>query len=282
MKNILIATDFSNNAYNALYFATKLFEDRSCNFFLINAYTEQTSLLSQKVGMGGKFDLLDQLADESVEGLNQQCHRINLDNGNERHHFETLSVNDYLVDALQKAIKNYNIDLLVMGNSGKTKNRISSWGSNVQKVVKENFPCPLLTVPMEVEYGIPKEIAFATDYNHTYDAIVLNPLIQIATVSKASVCILHINEEERLSRDQKSNLYTLREYLSNIKHTVHWMPDFASRTEVIKTFLKELNIDMLAMVHYEHGFLSGLTREPVIKKMCHELDIPLLIMPYPK
>ena len=281
MKNILVATDFSHNAYNALYFATKLFKDRSCNFFLINAFTEQTNLLSQKVGIAGKFDLLDQLADESAEGLNQQCHKIHLDNSNELHHFETLSVNDHLTDALQKAIKGYNVDLLVMGNSGKTKNRISSWGSNVQKVVNENLPCPLLVVPKEVEYGIPKEIAFATDYNHAYDANVLNPLIKIASVSNASVCILHINEEERLSRIQKSNLYTLREYLGGIKHSVHWMPDFASRTEVIKTFLNELEIDMLAMVHYEHGFLSGLTREPVIKKMCQDLDIPLLIMPYP-
>lgn len=280
MKNILVATDFSNNAYNALYFAAQLFGKRQCSFTLLNAYTEQTRLLSQKVGVTGNFDLLDQLADESLEGLKQQYHRIRLDLDNPLHHFETISVHDHLTDAIQSTIENKQVDLLVIGNSGKTKTSGLRWGSNAQKLIKEIRSCPILAVPLELEFNLPKEIAFATDYNHTYDAELLHPLIQIATMSNATVCIMHVNEEDRLSNVQKSNLYTLREYLSNIRHSVHWMPDYSSRTNVIKTFLEELNIDMLSMVQYEHGFFEALTREPVIKNLCLELNIPLLLVPY--
>lgn len=280
MKNILVATDFSNNSYNALFFATQLFKERKANFILMNAFTEQTKLLSQKVGAPGKFDLLDQLADESAEGLNQHCHKINLDSDNEQHHFETLSINDHLTDAINRTIKTHKIDLLVMGNSGKSKNKGNPGGNKVQKVLKEIELCPVLSVPLEMEFEIPTEIAFATDYHHMYDAAVLNPLIQIASISKASVCILHVNEEDRLSSKQKTNLYTLREYLGNIPHSVHWMPDFSSKSKVITTFLEELGISMLVMVRYEHGFFEGLTREPVIKNLCNDLKIPLLIIPY--
>ncbi len=280
MKNILVATDFSNNSYNALFFATRLFRERKVNFVLLNAFTEQTTLISQKVGAPGKFDLLDQLADESAEGLNKHCHKINLDSDNELHHFETLSVNDHLIDAINRTLKTHRIDLLVMGNSCKSKKNGKPGGNKVQKVLREIEHCPVLSVPLEMEFEIPTEIAFATDYNHMYNAAVLNPLIQIATMSKASVCILHVNVEDRLSNTQKTNLYTLREYLGNINHSVHWMPDFSSKSNVITTFLEELGIKMLVMVRYEHGFFAGLTREPVIKNLCNDLKIPLLIIPY--
>lgn len=279
MKNILVATDFSNSAYNALYFTTQLFKGQKCNFHVMNSFTEHTQLLSQKVSAVGNFSLIEQLTDESEEGLNQVYHKIHLDNGNPLHHFEIHSINEYLTEAIKKVITTHEIDLVVLGNQGHGKKPKLFWGSNVQKVVKEVTDCPILTVPMETEFEIPKEIAFATDYRRNYNAKMLQPLIQLAQLSDASVCILHINEEERLSRIQKSNLYTLREYLAEIRNSVHWMPDFARKSEVIQTFIKELDIGMLAMIRYDHGFISRLIREPVIDDMCFDVDIPFLVMP---
>lgn len=280
MKNILVATDFSNNAYNALFFATELFKERSCIFYLLNAYTELTQILTPKIGTEGRRSLLDQLMDESNEGLNKVFHKIHLDQGNPLHQFKAISKNDHLIDGIHQAIETYNIDLLVMGNKGQTAARHIFWGSNVLKVLNEIDSCPVLVVPKEIECEIPKEVAFATDYQRPYNAKVLHPVLQIANLCGASVCIVHINEEERLNSAQKSNLYTLREYLGDIKHSIHWMPDFSSKSKVIQTFLEELNIGMLAMIRYHHGFMSRLIREPVIEKVSFDLNIPFLVMPY--
>ncbi|MGI9546967.1 MAG: universal stress protein [Flavobacteriaceae bacterium] len=280
MKNILVSTDFSNNAYNALFFATQLFEKRSCNFYLINTYTELTPLITQKIGAEGRQSLMAQLSDESAEGLSQVYHRIHLDRDNPLHHFKTISKNDHLIDGLNQAVDTYDIDLLVMGNKGQTSAKNILWGSRVSKAIDEVFNCPILIVPREIEYAMPKEIAFATDYIHVYNAKVLHPLVQLASLCEANIRILHINEEDRLSDDQKSNLYTLREYLGNLEHSLHWMPDFASKSHVIQTFLDELGIDMLVMLRYEHGFISSLIREPVLRKMSFNINIPLLVLPY--
>ena len=83
----------------------------------------------------------------------------------------------------------------------------------------------------------------------------------------------------RLSSNQKTNLNTLREYLRDLRHTIHWMPDFASKTEVINTFLEELGIGMISMIYYRHGFLGNLMRERVIKRMSFEVEVPFLIIP---
>ena len=39
MKNILIPTDFSENAWNAIEYALALFEKEECNINLLNTYT---------------------------------------------------------------------------------------------------------------------------------------------------------------------------------------------------------------------------------------------------
>jgi len=280
MKNILVATDFSNNAYNALFYAQLLFQDCNCSFHILNAYTEHTPLKSNCQAAGRNLSLLQQLQEESMEGLHGFLHKINLDSRNPRHHISIHSKNENLVDALSQAIKETKADLLVMGNKGKTGAKSIFLGSSVIKSINAIKDCPILTIPGEKEFMPPANVAFATDYKKNYNAKVLQPLQKLASNCGSNISIVHINEEERLSPVQKSNLYTLREYLGNIKHTIHWMPDFTNKTRAITDFIDELGIDMLAMIHYQHGFLEKLTREPVIEKVSFNINIPFLILPY--
>ncbi|HSP84039.1 MAG TPA: universal stress protein, partial [Gillisia sp.] len=39
MKKILLPTDFSENAFNAIKYAVQLFKKEKCTFFLLNTYT---------------------------------------------------------------------------------------------------------------------------------------------------------------------------------------------------------------------------------------------------
>lgn len=39
MKRILLPTDFSENAANAISYAVRLFKDEECIFYLLNTYT---------------------------------------------------------------------------------------------------------------------------------------------------------------------------------------------------------------------------------------------------
>ena len=279
MKNILVLTDFSNNAYNALYYAAQLFKDSECRMYLLNVFSESTPLLSPNIIKGKNRDLLVQLEEEAREGLDKDFHRINLDAPNDKHIRKTIFRKGHLPDIVHEIVEDREIDLIVMGNTGKTEAIPVFMGSNVIRVVKALPDCPVLAVPKEIECDIPFEIAFATDYNRNYDAKVMDPLITISKICKAAIRIIHINEEGRLSRRQKTNLDTLREYIRDLRHTIHWMPDFSSKTEVINTFLEELGIGMISMIYYRHGFLGNLMRERVIKRMSFEVEVPFLIIP---
>ena len=39
MKKILLPTDFSDNAWNAIVYALKLYKNQKCKFVLLNTYT---------------------------------------------------------------------------------------------------------------------------------------------------------------------------------------------------------------------------------------------------
>lgn len=279
MKNILVPTDFSNNAYNALFYATRLFKELDCRIYLLNAFSESTPLVSHNRLKGKNRSLIVQLEEEAREGLENAFHRINLDAPNPRHIRKTILRKGHLSEVVHEIVRDREIDLIVMGNTGRTEAIPVFMGSSVINVVKASPGCPVLVVPKEKECEIPFEIAFATDYQRNYDAQLMEPLKFMANLCNAAVRIIHINEEGRLSEKQKSNLNTLREYLGDLRHTVHWMPDFSSKTEVIHTFMEELGIGMIAMVYYQHGFLGNLMRERVIKRMSFSVEVPFLIIP---
>ena len=283
MQNILVPTDFSNDAYNALYYASKLFKSKAVNFYLINAYSESTPLISRSIdngnGNGERKGLLAQLKDESNEELKHTYHKINLDNKCPKHKYKMISKKMDLVEAISQAIDEHKIDLVVMGNKGKSSGLAVYLGSTTTKTMASVKKCPILAVPMNADFKVPYEIAFATNYKRHYDAEVLDPLCNMATRCGSAIRIVHINEEEHLNKVQESNLKTLRAYLDPMENSVHWMPNFTSKTKAIQVFLEELGIGMLTMVNYEHSFLEILLNEPIIKKLTFNIDIPFLVIP---
>ena len=274
MKKILVATDFSNEAYNALYYVTRLFEKENCHFFLLNSYAEHAPLVRLKLAHETSG-----LADESMDRLDETYHKIHLDHSNDLHQFTTVSKGETLVESIKDATENFNIDLLVLGSKEGAGGSAIFKSTQLPEIVDEIKNCPILIVPEEAEIEDLKEIAFATDYARSYDAKTLNLFRYLANLTGARVCVVHVNEEERLSKAQQSNRNILQAYLMDIRHTIHWMPDFSTKSKVIKCFLEELNIGMLVMIRYEHKLIPRIFREAVIKKIASELNIPFLILP---
>lgn len=276
MKNILVATDFSSNAYNALFHATRLLGNAQGNFHLLNVYDKNTVLSDLKSGVTATRAL----ADESVYGLHETYHRIKRDRPDCNCNFETLSVQGDLVETIKKTVQEKHIDLIVMGNSGCSEIEAIFLGSNVLRAIGGIKKCPILTIPKEIDFTPPKVIAFVTDYKGHFDVELLEPLRFIARQFNSKIRIMHINEEETFTEIQHRNRGLLLDFFSDFDHTLNWVPLFKSKATAIHHFLEALSIDMLAMVNYEHSFLEKIGREPLIKRMAFDLDIPFLVIPY--
>ncbi len=283
MKNILVPTDFSNDAYNALYYITQLLKDTHCTFHILNCYDEKTKVRTKKGGEEpNEKELPYALRVDSKEGLEKTKHRIVLDTGHEKHSFESISKNGDLIKTVGKLVKDLQIDLVVMGNKGVSGAKDIFMGSNTTKVIHAGLACPLLTIPKEIDFKIPKNLALVTDYKNCISAQQMAAIMEITKISGATIRVMHINEKERLDKFETSNMNTLTKYLEEVDHSFHWMPKFSSKTEAIQLFLEELGIDMLIMFHSEKSLMDKIFREPVIKKITFDIELPFLVINLPK
>lgn len=279
IKKILVATDFSDEAYNALFYATQIWANQACTFYILNAYDEATPLTgTHKVPLLGKKKL-EKLQPESMEALTKTSHRITLDTGNERHTYKTISEQGTLATVIPKTVKDLSIDLVVMGNKGKTGAKEIFMGSNTLKVAGSIDQCPLLAIPKGIDYKPKNNIAFVTDYKKGCNTKTLAPLLAVAAITKAPINVMHIASEEKLSSEQTSHQKLLELCLKDVDHSFYQVLEFDDKAKVIDSFIETHNISMLAMVYMKRSFMERLLREPVIKDISLYAKSPFLILP---
>jgi nucleotide-binding universal stress UspA family protein len=279
MKRILVPTDFSTNAYSALFYATRLFQNEECHFYILNTFDVNTPVLTSRIDTS-KGDLLYQkLSNKSQEKLTETLHSIVRDTEDFRHTFETISVSKKLTDTINKTIESKNINLVVMGTKGASGVKEVLIGSNTVKVIKKIKNCTILAVPDEFDFKKPVEIGFATDFKRLYTIASLAPLLEITAIYSSNIRVMHIHEEEKLDEIQEHNLKNLKENLKGYNYCIHWIPRYTQKAKLINEFIDQTNIDMLCMSKYRHSLMESILHEPVIKKIGFHLSIPFLVIP---
>jgi nucleotide-binding universal stress UspA family protein len=280
MKRILVPTDFSENAWNALCYALELFKDEECKFFLLNTYTPAIAS-SRFMASSMEEGLLTNSAQQfSVNGLNALMRRMEGQFNNPKHSFETISSFSLLVDEVVAAIAIYGIDLLVTGTKGSSGMEEVFMGSNTVRMIKAVKECPVLAIPQGFPYVQPTEIAFATDFNRFYTKSELEPLLEMAKSFQSVIRIVHVQYKiKALNEMQQFNLNMLRKYLGDVEHYVHTVSELNSISKTLEVFSEELEIHLLAMLNYQHSYVEQLTREPVVKRVAFHTKNPLLVIP---
>lgn len=274
-KKILLPTDFSDNAWSAIVYALKLYANETCSFYFLNSTHIDDS--TTRTYITNKY--IETLKEEAMQELIELKQQAEVSNANTKHTFNIIISDKELKTAINDAVKNNKIDIIVMGTKGATGAKEFFFGSNTVKIISKMKLCPVLVVPDEYDFVLPKKIAFPTDYNRFYSEEELKNLKDLVLLFNSKICVLHINIEKHLNDIQKYNKIMLDKYLKNYEHSFHWMPEYSKKTKEIEMFIKDLEIDILAMVNYKHSFIESITREPVIKKVGYHPTVPFLVIP---
>jgi hypothetical protein len=57
------------------------------------------------------------------------------------------------------------------------------------------------------------------------------------------------------------------------------MPDYTNKVRGIYDFIEELEINVLAMIQYKNNFIDTIIKEPVIKRIGFQPEIPFMVIP---
>ncbi|EPR74841.1 putative universal stress protein UspA [Winogradskyella psychrotolerans RS-3] len=272
-KNILLPTDFSDNALSAAIYAIKLYEEEHCIFhFLHSSKINMSSMTS----MSNKLSRV--LAENARKELSDLKTKAERDYANENHTFEVILSSNDLHSLIEVIVEKEDIDLIVIGTKGETKAKEILFGSNTVNIIKQVKNCPILVIPNKFDFVKPEQIAFPTDFNRVYGDELL-ALKQLADINNSKIRIVHINNEDDISETQKQNLALLEMSLEHYDNSLHWVPNYDRKAKAIQEFIEEFKINILVMVNYKHSFIENIIKEPVITNIGFHPTVPFLVIP---
>lgn len=223
-NNILLPTDFSDNAWSAAVYALKLYADKECAFYFLHATKMRVSKMSN---FSNKLTKI--MSENAKKDLAELKELAETANANANHKFHTILSTDELQIALETAIKKHNVNLVVIGTKGATKAKELLLGSNTVRTINKIKSCPILIVPEEYDFVLPNQIAFATNFEREYGDKELRLLKNMATLYNSKIRAVCVKQEGDLNETQEYNCSMLETLLSDFDISCHFMPDYAKK-----------------------------------------------------
>ncbi|MCX6290565.1 MAG: universal stress protein [Bacteroidetes bacterium] len=270
VRNILVPTDFSENANQAMDYACELASVMCAKLFLINAFhipaivtVDEASLLSisnaekdsqSKLG-GVKKDIL-----KTFPGLQ----------------VETISANGFAVDEIVLSVAEKKIDLVIMGTKGASGLAEMLIGSNTAEVI-EKAACPVLALPSEAKFTNVNKIVFATNYEDN-DFQTLFLLTEMFKPFKPEIIILHVEEDHNPQLESRMLEWFKGQVITNIPYNKLSFNLISGKniSQSLNEFLVENEINLFAMSTKKRGFVEKLFHKSLTKKFAYHTHIPLL------
>lgn len=277
MLRILLPTDFSENSYEAIEYALKLSKGMESEFYLLHTYMPPVYHAEYLVGSPGLIGLGDVIREAAVENLAQLKKRIQKEYPNDKHTFSCIASLNTLTGEITRMVTDEKLDLIVMGTKGATGAKEILFGTNAVDIIKR-AKCPVIAVPPNFEYEVPKEILFPTDYEVDFKSAPLKMLLSIARQHVSSIEVLHVSNGYELNEEQLKNQEKLEKKLEGISHNFHDVRNQEIIT-AINSFQLKHKMNLLVMVQNKHTFIERLFIEPIIKKIGFHITIPFMVLP---
>lgn len=277
MIRILIPTDFSENAWNAIKYGMELFKGRECVIYLSYIQVKPVFTAAESTVTANSPELRDQILKERKRNLEDLILRIRDMGLDGNHTLATLANTGLFIDGIKSQIEDYKIDLIIMGTRGASGLRKITIGSNTGNVITR-VKCPVLVVPENAVYVDLKEIVFPTDYQINYDLKVLEVLISLIKEYESNLRILHIATQSKdLTAEQEKHKELLHEYLNGASHTFHVLRGSSVETS-LQCFIESRDIQMAVMVAKNLSFLQRILFRPIVEKFSYHTEIPFLVL----
>ncbi|MBT8261241.1 MAG: universal stress protein [Bacteroidia bacterium] len=276
-RKILLPTDFSRNAWDAITYAVDLFKNEACDFYILNVYNFTGYAMDNIIVAQPNNEYAEAVREKSMKGLERILQQLSFRDEGIDHTYFTISKNDNLMDAIKEIVKLKDIDLVVMGTKGDTDAINVSFGSNTVMVMEKERNCPVMAVPPQVQYSAPSEIVFPTSYKTHFKKRELAYLIDIAKITNAPIRVLHVETEDQLDEKQLNYKKMLEEYFEDIDHSFHNL-EKNDIGEAIQLFVQSRGSGMIAFINRKHTFFGSIFSRPLVKELGIHSKVPVLAM----
>lgn len=270
MKTIILPTDFSTVADNALSFANSIANRTQSRIILLHTY--HAPVLTPMSGGYAQAAPTEDIERELAEKLHHQCQNLSRNYPNVQ--YESKLLNGLLVDVLPAYAKEAGADMIVMGTDGAHGLKQLLVGTRSAEILAE-AKCPVLIIPAEAHFKGLEQIVFAADL-HTEPSADMYSVIDLARTFQAEISFLYvpINGQTEFSDEDWEKFYQKMAY-NKISFHIHQ----GNRIEdSIQTFADKQSADLIVMINHRRRFLDELLVVSQTKQMAYHTKIPLLVL----
>lgn len=262
MKSILVPTDFSDTAMNAVLYASQFCKDYGVSLHILNVMHVPV------VDANAQMDLANTLLDNTRSATEVKLQKVSdavVQNSGvipQLHcHFGLGS------DVIIGQAIDLGVDFVMMGTSGESGFMRSLLGS-VTLAVSRNGEVPVIAVPQNAKYNGLETIVYGNDHKEKIESK-LEMLAPFTKHSNARIDLISVEPE--------AEAYTQEVVFEEpkLKEVSIWD---STVTEGVKKYLKNEGASLLVLKHHERNFVQELFQKSTTKELLMECSIPVLIL----
>jgi len=279
MASIIVPTDFSDNAYNALFYATRLLPSEGCKILLVHSYEEQLYESLSRLDNRMNDAIAKKVRATVYNELEKMKHKIIRDSEGIALTVEFFYGALPLIDIINDLIDNVETDFLIMGTTGATGLKEVFMGSQAVRVVKNITPIPVFLIPEKSDFKEPKNVVYATDLKYSYQENQFAFLKKIVKEHQANFHLVHVYHQSKESSDVELYYINLKNKLQDLAYIPHWIDSTKSIEETLTEFCEQHYIHLLVLTYHKYGFFKSILKTSFVEKASFHLEVPLLILP---
>lgn len=276
MKKILLPTDFSDNAWNAICYTLEFFKNELCTFYFLHTYTPAFYRVDYMFGGPAYSGLPDKMIDISLSGLEKVVEKAKNNYPNPKHDYKKLSSFNILSDEINEVTEREGIDMIVMGTQGATGAKEIFLGTNTVFVMRK-AKVPVLAIPENFKYKGINKVLFPSDYWSFYKRRELHPIVEIVTAHNATLTVLHIEEEFGITEDQEKNKEFINECFEGINCEFKDVRD-QLMPGAVHDYIDKEACDMVVMMNRKLSFLERLLFKQNVDIIGFHIKVPFLVL----
>jgi nucleotide-binding universal stress UspA family protein len=270
MKTIIIATNFSGEAENALKFVGPFAKKIDAKVILFNTFNIPLHLSNSLLPASS----ITTLEEKNKALLSRRASKLATEYDIEVG-FESRLMREVEVE-LEDLFTKYNADFIVMGMASRSVAQDVFGNTTTSAMMRLKFP--VLAVPKGVSFNGMKKILFAYDklQNGSFEG--LDKIRDIAMAFQAEVEIFHVQnplEKEEMEFSEKDKIEGI---FQEVKHSYKKI-DSGAVLEEIQKEIKATKADLLIMVPQKYGFWESFIHRSKTRVMASGSEIPLLSIP---
>ena len=279
LKKIIVPTDFSACANNAVEYAVQSAKILPVEVIVLHSFDVKEDLYTDYMGVNKEFNQIQM--NEAMRKLEMLKNSIKEKEGID---ITTIVSKKSLQKALREIVEAEDISLIIMGSTGAHRIRRVFFGSNTSSIIG-NSEVPVLVIPCNYHWKKPKKIVFATN-RFEREKFILDFLFEMADLFMAQVEVFVFSDEENkeslIYAEDSRNLSEYENMISkkyNEKNlsAIHLTgKDFK---QSLSDYIDVNDVDILAMVRYERGFWEDIFHTSMTKSMSYRTKIALLAIP---